>query len=88
MPGIYEQSPQQVVRQKMRRITQANTDRRAMESLPNPQNINDSLEYPQTGYVGGQVIETMTPNRFGPSKFKQIEAGDGPIHLRKKSSPS
>lgn len=45
-PITYEanNSPQQVVKQKARRIAQASNDRRGMESLPNPNQMRESMD--------------------------------------------
>ena len=73
MPPIYSETPQQIVKQKARRLALASNDRRGMESLPNPQHLNESFEVGK----GKPSNESITPLRVGQGtgkyKLSQLE---------------
>ena len=72
MPPIASETPVQNQKQKARRLALASIDRRGMESLPNPQHINESFELGR----GKQSNESFTPLRIGgqgTAKFKMSQ---------------
>ncbi|TNV86393.1 hypothetical protein FGO68_gene2841 [Halteria grandinella] len=83
-PISYEagQSPQQIVKQKARRLAQASNDRRGMESLPNPNQMRESLEIQGLkGYGGGpsQSNNTFTPLRGGETGSNKFKNSSGQL---------